>query len=308
MKIIVAGALGHIGSQLIRVLPEYFSNLDIIVIDDFSTQRYCSYFNLPKNAKFTLLEKKVQDCDLDIVLENVDVLIHLAATTDAAGTANNPNLIFNNNLVATKKIAQACLKNHVPLIFPSSTSVYGSQDCLVDEDCTELKPQSPYAECKIQEEQILQDYAKQGLQVAICRFGTIYGISPGMRFHTAVNKFCWQAVMGQQLTVWETAIDQKRPYLSLQDAVSAIIWIIKNKLYGNGLYNIVSGNHTVREVINSIEKTIPKIQIEFVKNKIMNQLSYEVCNKKIMNTGFKFNGNINQEIVETLKLLSNQLG
>ena len=34
-----------------------------------------------------------------------------------------------------------------------------------------------------------------------------------MRFHTAVNKSCWQAVMGQPLTVWETAYGQKRTYL-----------------------------------------------------------------------------------------------
>ena len=48
MKIIVTGALGHIGSKLIRALPDEFLNSDIIMIDNFSTCRYPSLFDLPK--------------------------------------------------------------------------------------------------------------------------------------------------------------------------------------------------------------------------------------------------------------------
>ena len=42
MKIIVTGALGHIGSKLIRDLPSYFKNSEIILIDNVTTQRYTS--------------------------------------------------------------------------------------------------------------------------------------------------------------------------------------------------------------------------------------------------------------------------
>lgn|SRR3990167_5484370 len=307
MNIVVTGALGHIGSCLIRTLPDVFPHPNLVLVDSLSTQRFCSYFNLPKAASYRLIEQSIQTCNFDALLPNTDVLIHLAATTDAAGSAEKPDLVFENNLTATQIIAQACLRHNVPVIFPSSTSVYGSQSHLVDENCTELKPQSPYAECKIKEEQLLQTYAQKGLCVAICRFGTIYGMSPGMRFHTAVNKFCWQAAMGQELTVWQTAMDQKRPYLDLSDAVNAIAWIINNNLYGNGIYNIVSGNHAVREVIDHIKGKIPTLKIALVNHKIMNQLSYEVSSEKISATGFLCQGNMAKNINETLKLLSNQL-
>ena len=307
MKIIVTGGLGHIGSKLIRLLPQFFLNPQIIIVDNLSTQRYCSYFNLPRNVFYQLIEQSVQSSHFDNLLKECDVLVHLAATTDATGTADKREQVFDNNLTATQKVAEACLNYNVPLIFPSSTSVYGSQSNTVDEDCIELQPQSPYAECKIQEEELLLRYAQQGLQVAICRFGTIYGTSAGMRFHTAVNKFCWQAVMGQELTVWKTAINQKRPYLCLQDAVRLICWIIDKQLYGKGIYNVVSGNHTVKEIINIIKHKIPNLKIAFVEHKIMNQLSYEVSNQKTLNTGFIYNGNIRQEINDTLKVLHNQL-
>ena len=73
---------------------------------------------------------------------------------------------------------------------------------IVDESCEvkDLKPQSPYAETKLKEEKLIKDLVSSNqLKAIICRFGTIYGISPGMRFHTAVNKFCWQAAFGQSL-------------------------------------------------------------------------------------------------------------
>lgn len=303
MKIIITGALGHIGSSCIRKFSNLFNKLEIIMIDDLSTQRYCSLFNLPKNCKYKFIENKLQNCNLNLLLPEVNVVLHLAATTDAAGTAENPELIFNNNLQATNIIAEACLNNNIPLIFPSSTSVYGSQDLLVDENCKELQPQSPYASCKIQEEDALLQLSKKGLKVIICRLGTIYGTSPGMRFHTAVNKFCWQAVMGQNLTVWETAMDQKRPYLDLCDAVNAFYWIVKNNLYDSEIYNIVTSNYTVREVTDIIKKHVSNLEISLVKHKIMNQLSYEVSNKKFLATGFKFVGNLRTALQESVYLL-----
>lgn len=303
MKLVVTGALGHIGSLLIRQLPNDFENLEIIMIDDLSTQRYASLFNLPTSAKFKFIEGKVQNISLNPLLEGANCLIHLAATTDAAGTAHNPDLVHENNFKATQSVAQACLERKVPLIFPSSTSVYGSQSNLVDEECEELLPQSPYAECKINEENYLKKLFSEGLQGVICRLGTIYGTSPGMRFHTAVNKFCWQAVMEEPLTVWETALHQKRPYLDLEDAVSSFKYIIKNSLFDSHVYNLVTANHTVQDVIDLISQNVSSVNVKLVKNKIMNQLSYEVLNKKFSDTGFFFQGSLKKGIHETIEIL-----
>ena len=79
--------------------------------------------------------------------------------------------------------------NKAKLIHISSTSVYGKQVKIVKEDDDKLlKPQSPYAEIKIIEEKLLKN--KNNLRYMSFRFGTIAGVSKGMRFHTAINKFC----------------------------------------------------------------------------------------------------------------------
>jgi UDP-glucose 4-epimerase len=303
MKIIVTGALGHIGSVLIRHMGQ--KNLEVILVDNLSTQRYCSLFNLPDGVRYSFLEQDVRTMDWQSVLEGIDAVVHLAALTDAAGTADKPEQVHENNFESTKIVADACLKAGISLIFPSSTSVYGSQSELVDETCTDLQPQSPYAECKIKEEQYIEALSHKGLQVAICRFGTIYGVSPGMRFHTAVNKFCWQAVMRQPVTVWETALNQKRPYLDLEDCCRAILWILEKKLYTGQVYNVVSNNFTVQNVIDAIKVHVPSLGIKLVQHKIMNQLSYEVSSDKFRATGFHFEGKLSDGISDTIALLKN---
>ncbi len=306
MKILITGALGHIGSHLVRVLPQYFPGTEIVMVDNLITQRYCSLFNLPQNSRYQFIDKDIRKIDLNEILDDVDVVVHLAANTDAAGSFNKAKELEDNNLSSTQLVAEACADKKIRMIALSSTSVYGTQDNLVSESClvSELKPQSPYAETKLKEELLLKNYfLNAGLRMVCCRFGTIFGVSPGIRFHTAVNKFCWQAALGQEITVWSTAYEQKRPYLDLLDAGRAIEHIIKNDLFNGEIYNILTSNSTVKEVIDSIRTFEPNLKIRFVDSPIMNQLSYEVSRDKFENTGFQFIGNMKSEIKKTLDLL-----
>lgn len=305
MKIVVAGALGHIGSRLIRQIPIHFPAVELVLVDDMSTQRYASLFDLPREARYTFVEGDVAKLDLAPVVAGAAAVVQLAALTDATRSFERKDELEANNFHATRTIAEACLKAGVPLLHPSSTSVYGTQNEVVDEDCgaDELAPQSPYAECKLKEEALLADMGKAGLRFVTCRFGTIFGTSPGMRFHTAVNKFCWQAVMGQPLTVWSSAFDQKRPYLDLGDCVRAIAHVIGRDLFDGRIYNVLSENCTVRRVVDAIRVHVPDLTVNFVDSRIMNQLSYEVAREKFTATGFQFAGRIEDGIAATVALL-----
>jgi UDP-glucose 4-epimerase len=306
MKIIVTGAIGHIGSYLIRDLVVQFPDAEIVMIDNMMTQRFPSLFNLPALGNYHFIEADVTRIDLRPLLEDAHVLIHLAAITDAAGSFDKADQLEANNYQSTVNVAEACAASGTRLIALSSTSVYGTQNEVVAEDCTpeELKPQSPYAITKLKEEQLVTKLcAEVGLKAISCRFGTIFGASPGMRFHTAVNKFCWQAAMGQPITVWSTAYDQKRPYLDLFDASRAIAFIIHKDLFDGRIYNVLTHNATVRQVVDTIREFVPGLEVTFVDNKIMNQLSYEVSCDRFKEHGFTFAGDLHRGIGETIALL-----
>ena len=306
MKIVVTGALGHIGSHLIRELPTMFPEAKIVMIDNLSTQRYCSLFNLPALGRFCFLEADVLTADLASIFDGATVVVHLAAITDATNSFQIKEAVEQVNFNGTQRVAQACRETDCALIFPSTTSVYGSQAVEVDEACprSDLKPQSPYAEAKLKAEQLLQNLGeKKELRFVICRFGTIFGTSIGMRFHTAVNKFCWQAVTGQPLTVWKTALHQNRPYLDLSDAVKAINFLIQKKLYDGRVYNVVTTNSSISNIVNIISKHVSDISVKYVDSEIMNQLSYHVSNKRFRDLGFEFEGDLENGIGKTIDLL-----
>jgi len=301
--IIITGGLGHIGSNLIRYLLD--RDCEVICIDNLLTQRLTSLRGLIGNDAF-------QFYDLDLASEGlclqnvihdkkIDAIVHLAAITNAEASHDKADEVHNNNFNSTKNIVNFCKDQNIKLIFPSSTSVYGSADDEVfEDDSSVLKPQSPYAESKVNEENLIINSLDSNFN--ILRLGTIFGASPGMRFHTAVNKFCWQATLNLPITVWKTAIDQYRPYLALSDACEAIHFFINNDYRGQ-VFNVLTQNYTVNDILETIRK-FTDIEIQFVESKIMNQLSYFVSNKKITSLGFKFEGNLDLAIQDTINWLT----
>lgn len=307
MKVVITGALGHIGSALIRAIkPGDFER--VVLFDDMLTQRYCSLFDLPDGVPYDFVEGDVLKQDLDALFEGADAVVHLAAITNAAASFDNQEQVERVNFEGTERVARACAKVGAGLVFLSTTSVYGVSEGVVDEACSEeaLQPQSPYATSKRNAEKLLQRMAvDDALRSVTLRFGTIYGVSEGMRFHTAINKFVWQACMGLPLTVWKTALDQKRPYLDLKDAVRAIRFFLQPGRLDNEVYNVLTDNKTVGDIVERIRALVPDTKVNLVDSRIMNQLSYTVANDKVRKLGFEFEGNLETAIAESVKLLRN---
>ena len=63
MRIVVTGALGHIGSRLIRDLPSRIADPEILLLDDLCTQRFSSLFNLPNGARYHFVECDVTEAN-----------------------------------------------------------------------------------------------------------------------------------------------------------------------------------------------------------------------------------------------------
>ena len=214
--------------------------------------------------------------------------------------------MYENNLQCLKTVIQFCKRRKAKLIHISSTSVYGKQAKIVDEDCEEkyLKPQSPYADIKLIEEKMLKKEANK-LRYNTFRFGTISGVSKGIRFHTAVNKFCFNAATNQDIHVYKTALNQYRPYLSLKDAFKVFQFSIEKNFFKNDIFNALSGNFTVNQIIKKIKRYKKNIKVKLVSSEIMNQLSYHVSQKKLNEEGLILKSDISQDIKETIKLLKN---
>jgi len=289
MNILITGGLGHIGSYLCRELED-----NITIVDNLSTQRYCSLFDLPKNVTF--IEGNFQDIDTELIAGQ-DIVIHLAAITDASSSFDIQEKITQLNITDTCTFLDKVTRLNKYIIFPSSTSVYGSNEDIMYESSSTLNPQSPYAASKI----FVENYLRNYMNCVIFRFGTIFGVSPGMRFHTAINKFCYQARFNQPLTVWKDNIRMQRPYLGLIDMSQAIELAINKRI--TGIYNVLTNNYTLESIINSIRSRVPDIRINKVSTPLLNQYSYVVNFDKIKNLGYDPVDNVEVQIHLTLSKL-----
>ncbi len=303
MKLLITGACGHIGSFIIDQVNKIKKIKEVLLIDNFNSHRYSTLFNLNKNRKFSFYNLDLSRFSLK-KFKKVDYVIHCASMTNAQGSFSVKNEMFRNNISCMKNVLNYCIKNKSKLIHISSTSVYGKQVKIVNEDDQSLlKPQSPYAEIKLLEEKMLNKNKKK-INFMTFRFGTIAGVSKGMRFHTAINKFCFNAALNEKIHIYKTAYKQYRPYLSLKDAFKVFKFCIDKNIFNNQVYNALSGNFTVKEIIQMIKKYKKKTSIKFVKTEIMNQLSYHVDNKKLNNLGLRLSSPIEKDIKDTIRLLS----
>lgn len=300
MNLLVTGAMGHIGSKLINVLSSLKKIKRIVIIDNFSSERYISFINLKNREKITFFDEDLISFDVKKIKFNINCIIHLASTTNAEKSFSNKKFVLDNNIECTKKVLEIAKKN-TKILFASSTSVYGSQFNLINSKNNDqnIDPQSPYAKSKIACENIIKKYSNN---YCLMRFGTIFGMSDGMRFHTAINKFCYQAVLNKEVTIWKKFYNKKRPYLDLNDCVRSIVFIIFNQKIHNETLDVVTINLKLFEIIKTIEK-IKKIKKKFINTKILNQLSYEVDSDRLKRLKFKFRGNLFLSIKKTLNAL-----
>ncbi len=294
MNILITGGFGHIGSYLLNSINKIKNIKNVYVIDNNLNNRINTLFKYNKKKIKLIVDDLLNKNVFKKINHKIDIIIHLASITNAEESLSKEKEVFRNNYDSFINIIKYAKKNKSKLIHISSTSVYGSQKKIVDENCKDLIPQSPYAHVKILEENYI---SKKKISYITLRFGTIVGYSTGMRFHTAVNKFCFETIKKKPITVWKTAINQYRPYLSIKDSFKIIKFIIENNYFDNKIHNIYSNNYTVRDIINFIKKNSQNVRIKYTYSKIMNQLSYKLTTY----TGLRDKARLGKEIKLEIK-------
>jgi UDP-glucose 4-epimerase len=309
MKILITGSCGHIGSYLSDNIHKVKNVSKTILVDNLKSNRFDSLFNSKKKNNLNFFNKDLNNVKSLDEFNDIDLIIHCASMTNAEKSFGKEKEMYKNNINCMKTVIKYCSETNTKLVHLSSTSVYGKQTKLVDETCEKefLKPQSPYAKIKMIEENLLKKNSNK-LRYNTYRFGTISGVSKGIRFHTAVNKFCLNASLNEKIHVYKTALHQFRPYLSVVDSFQVFKFTIENNFFENDIFNVLTGNFTVNQILQKIRKFKRNISIEYVNAPIMNQLSYHVDDSKIKYHGLKMKGNLEEDVKNTLKLLRNLKG
>ncbi len=219
--VLVTGAGGYIGSVLVPKLLA--KNYKVKAVDRF-------FFGEEKLKTHPNLEKIQEDsrCINPDVFKNVDYVIDLVAiSNDPSGELFDTATwqINHESRVRTAGLAKkAGVKRY---ILPSSCSIYGFQDGMVDETA-QTNPLTTYAKANEKAEHGVLPLADQNFCVVVMRQSTVFGASPRMRFDLAINGMTFGAWKAHKLPLMRDG-KQYRPMVHVQDTTDVMCLLLKTE-------------------------------------------------------------------------------
>ena len=234
--ILVTGAAGFIGSNLVKRLLQEFKDIHVIGIDSI-TDYYdvnIKYQRLKEidaiGGNWTFVHDSISNKDaLDKIFgeNNISVVVNLAAQAGVRYSITNPDAYIQSNIIGFYNILEACRHNDVEhLVYASSSSVYGgnkkvpfSTDDKVD------NPVSLYAATKKSDELMAHAYSKlYNIPSTGLRFFTVYGPAgrPDMAYFGFTNKL----VAGETIKIFNYG-NCMRDFTYIDDIVEGVIRVMQ---------------------------------------------------------------------------------
>jgi nucleoside-diphosphate-sugar epimerase len=187
------------------------------------------------------------------LLEDVDFIIHLAGLAGEKQCQENPKLAQKINVEMVRQLNST--RQGIPLIFLSSTSVYGTTQRIVCDENTPPAPELAYAKSKHEGEMVL----KVSDNIIILRAATFFGYAPAINYKLLVNDFVLQAVKNKKLEIYDDTLN--RTFIHVRDLARAIIFITENfATLKNEVYNV--GNNELNCTKWELAQTI-KTMVDF---------------------------------------------
>jgi nucleoside-diphosphate-sugar epimerase len=263
MRVLVTGGAGYIGSVVVPRLLEIGD--DITVFDKL-------YFGDAGLAdvrdRLHLSSGDVRALD-PAVLDGVDAVVHLAGLSNDPSADFNPTANATINAMGTEELARAAREAGIRrFVFVSTCSVYytrGPSDDLKTED-TPVAPTAFYSQGKWLAERKLLELAAPGFTPVVLRLGTVFGLSPRMRYDLVVNTFVRDAWQHGRLTV-HAGGEVWRPLVHIKDVADAILTALyapKANVHGE-VFNIVHKNYWIQSLAHWVKKVLEgkaKVEID----------------------------------------------
>ncbi|MBR5463920.1 NAD-dependent epimerase/dehydratase family protein [Butyricimonas virosa] len=235
--ILVTGAAGFIGSNLVKRLLNDFDKIKVIGIDSITDyydvrlkyKRLQEIESLSKEWTFIKGSIAVKPLIEEVFIENkIDIVVNLAAQAGVRYSITNPDSYIESNLIGFYNILEACRHHAVEhLVYASSSSVYGSNKKIpYSTDDKVDNPVSLYAATKKSNELMAHAYSKlYNIPSTGLRFFTVYG--PAGRPDMAYFGFTDKLVKGETIKIFNYG-NSKRDFTYIDDIVEGIVRVMQH--------------------------------------------------------------------------------
>ena len=252
-RVLVTGALGQIGTELVEALRKKHGH-EAVIATDIRQAEGCQILNVMEKEEINRL----------VVEEQITEIYHLAALLSATGE-KNPELCWDINVTGLENVIAAAKENNARLFSPSSIAVFGHDCPKRAPQITPLNPTTVYGKTKVVGEKLART---SGIDMRGIRYpGLISYKAPAGGgttdyaveiFHNALENGHYECFVRE---------DTKLPMMYMDDAIRATIELMdipfEELSESRGGYNISGCSFTVGELVRSIQRHLPDFTCTF---------------------------------------------
>lgn len=261
----VTGGAGFVGTNLVKRLLRL--GHEVKVIDDFSTGLRSNL----QTEDCEVLEVSIEDeSKINKALSGVDWIYHLAARGSVPRSIKNPEATFQVNTVGTLNVVRAARNNECPIIFSSSSSVYGRNLELPKSELSWVAPMTPYAASKLSGEALVQSYSDSySFPALIFRFFNIFGQwqRPDHDYAAVIPKWIWGCMKKQKLQVFGDG-GHSRDFTYIDTVVDLLVESLNKNVFHATPVNLAYGNRiSLNELLKELRVYFPSLEVEYLENR-----------------------------------------
>ena len=266
MNVLITGVAGFIGSQLAEAVIA--AGGSVVGVDRMSAFydpaiKRRNLEQVRQSDSFSLVEADLNEIDLEPLVEQSQVVYHLAAQPGVRVSWGREFEVYvRDNVLATQRLLEAARTVGVDrVVAASSSSVYGDAERYPVTEQDRRRPISPYGVTKLASEELCRLYSTQfGVETVGLRYFTIFG--PRQRPDMAFSRFIAAGRNGHPIEVYGDGL-QVRDFTFVEDAVAATIASATNGRPGE-TYNVAGGTEaSVLDVVGLLGSMLGKrIEVE----------------------------------------------
>ena len=252
MRIIITGAIGMLGKNLLEILNYNETEVTLFVRNKERLSKFVEK-NIFENVTVVKGDiRNFDDCRRNI--KDIDTVIHLAAIVGSSSSVEEPRDTCITNSFGTLNVLEAMrLNDGENIIFPSSIAVYGNNINASESDMDKISPLTPYDFSKFLSEQLCEMYSScYSIKHLIFRFSHLYG-----KYQSENNLISDLFKKIKTNNVVEIGNDVSRDFLNAKDAAGLITKFLNFK--DSNVFNVGTGRETkISEVVQRISKIMNK--------------------------------------------------
>lgn len=220
--VLITGVAGLLGSRLANWIVENKPGFTVVGIDDLSGGYITNVDSRVNFIQMDLVEGPIEKCFID---NKIDYVFHFAAYAAEGLSPFIRTYNYKNNLVATARIVNECIKHDIKrLVFTSTMAVYGEGEGGVFHEDMKRAPIDPYGVAKAACEHDIEIANQQhGLDYCIVRPHNVYGANQNIwdKYRNVLGIWMYYHKKGEPLTIFGDGT-QKRAFSYIDDSLEPL--------------------------------------------------------------------------------------